>query len=888
MAGSSAPGISERDRDLLIRTVYGEANGEIPRGQAAVAHVILNRMAADGYPSDVSGVVFAPSQFEPWSTRRGELMGLSPNSRQYREAAQTVYDVLAGVVPDPTDGATHFLNKRTVLDRSGRLPRWAQGEGLDIGAHTFLKPNGAVSRRPAVLAPPEPGVPVTLEEAGIMPRGPASPSTPKASPMPDTSDDDLLALYGVGKPAKEASTAKAASAKPSATASAPPAGGDGLSDDALLGLYMAPEGGKTAAPAIRTADSAPASRTPAMPLQSPDGIVDGNTGALVVAGKPFTDNTSGLWSGFNNLANGALLGAGVPLAAGAAALKEKLTNGGDLGNLYAQARVVYGGAQDRFRQENPGTALATELGGSIPTTIAATALGGAALGAGGNALLDAVAGTRAAAPLASAGQFVTGAAGRAIPATAQAPAQVGNVLMRIASGGTAGAAAGAFGGAINTGLTGGDIADNAASGAMVGGAVGSALPAVGAAARGTLNRLTGATSPELAQLARAAQERGFPVRAAEISNSPLVRGADAALSKIPGMGYGGIDASKQAALNRGVAQVIGEDAPRITPTVVQTARDRIGKVFDRVAKDSWVRADDELSGALGNIMGQAAEALPRDKLGQLQKLVTGTIMPKFGTLGEMEGSAYQALTRKGSTLSLLQDSGDPTIAHFARQIRGALDDALERSAGPELAGELRQARTQYRALKVIEPLVDDTSGNIDAAALRSAVGKATDGMVYGRGGDLAELARIAGTFGPQRGGTAAPSDPLGTLAKIGQLGGGMAGAAMGINQFAPTLAPYASAAALPAAGAVAGGRVASQILRSPAVSNRLINQALGTGRAGPINRLAAIVGEGSYAPTAAAYNQAVAPGAVGNDNSRTNRLMEFLATRPTEQRVRTN
>ncbi|WP_193316495.1 cell wall hydrolase [Methylorubrum populi] len=864
----------------MARTVYGEANGQSPRGQAAVVWAIRNRMATEGYPSDAAGVVLQRGQFEPWDSRRNELLNLPANSRAYREALQTVDDVFGGAVPDITNGATNFYAPVAQAQLGRRPPKWAQGEPLaNEGGHLFYRP-GHPTRRPPVIAPPEPGVPATLEEAGIMPRGPASPSTPKASPMPDLSDDDLFELYSTGKPAKASSATKTASAKPPSSADTSSAPADGLSDEALFDLYMAPGAGKTAAPATRTAEPAPASRAPAMPLQSPDGIVDGNTGALVVAGKPFTDNTSGLWSGFNNLANGALLGAGVPLAAGAAALKEKLTNGGDLGNLYAQARAAYGGAQERFQRENPGTALATELAGSIPTTIAATAAGGAALGAGGNALLDAVAGTRAAAPLAAAGNFLTGTAGGGSGAAALAT--------RIASRSAAGAAAGGFGGAINTGLTGGDIGDNALSGAMVGGAIGAALPAAGAAASGTLNRLTGATSPELAQLARSAQDRGFPVRAAEISNSPLVRGADAALSKIPGMGYGGIDATKQAALNRGVAQVIGEDASRITPTVMQTARDRIGKVFDRVAKDSWVRLDNGLSGDLQDIMARAAEALPKDRLVQFQKLVRDGILPKFGTLQEMEGSAYQAITKKGSTLSLMQDSGDPTLAHFARQIRGALDDALERAAGPELAGELRQARTQYRALKVIEPLVDDTSGNIDAAALRSAVGKATDGMAYGRGGDLAELARIAGTFGPQKGGGAAPESSLRKFGAAAGAAGGLASAAVGLNNLAPSLAPYASAAALPAAGALAGGRVASQILRSPAVSNRLINQALGTGQAGPINRLAAIAGEGSYAPAAATYNRTTAPSGPSNNNSDAARLMEFLANRTRQPGVRVN
>lgn len=96
--------------------------------------------------------------------------------------------------------------------------------------------------------------------------------------------------------------------------------------------------------------------------------------------------------------------------AGTAALNEKLSNGGDLGSLYNQAYAVYGGAQDRFRQESPGTALATDLAGSIPTTIAATAASGAGLGVAGNTLLDAVNGFRAAAPLAAAGNFLTGAA----------------------------------------------------------------------------------------------------------------------------------------------------------------------------------------------------------------------------------------------------------------------------------------------------------------------------------------------------------------------------------------------------------------------------------------------------------------------------------------------
>ncbi|HEV2542911.1 MAG TPA: cell wall hydrolase [Methylobacterium sp.] len=899
MADSSALPLTERERDLLARTVYGEANGLSPRAQAAVVWAIRNRMATEGYPSDAAGVVLQRGQFEPWGSRRNELLNLPTNSRSYREALQTVDDVFGGSVPDITNGATNFYAPVAQAQFGRRPPKWAQGEPLaSEGGHLFYRP-GNPAQRPTVIAPPEPGVPATLEEAGIMPRGPASPSTPKASPMPDTSDDDLLALYGVGKPAKVSGTAKATSAKPSATATAAPAGDDGLSDDALLGLYMAPGAGKGAQPVARTAEPAPASRAPAMPLQSPDGIVDGNTGALVVAGKPFTDNTSGLWSGFNNLANGALLGAGVPLAAGAAALKEKLTNGGDLGNLYTQARAAYGGAQERFQRENPGTALATELGGSIPTTIAATALGGAALGAGGNALLDAVAGTRAAAPLASAGQFVTGAAGRAIPATAQAPAQAGNLLVRAMSQGTAGAAAGAFGGAINTGLTGGEVADNALMGGALGAGIGASLPAVGAAARGTLNRLTGSASPEVAQLARTAEGYGIPIRMGQISDSPAVRFMDSTLSRTPGMGYGAANRAQQTAVNQAVAQSFGETADRITPPVMRAAKARIGQTFDRVAAGSFVQADNEFVDALDQTFRAANSVLTPAEVTPLRNFVRDQVLPKFGTAGDIGGEEYQALTRKGAPLDRLMNSTNPNVKFYAGQIRDALDGALERSAAPELVDELRQARRQYKNLKTIEDLAGKSpTGDISPAGLMQAVQRSYGASVaYQGGGDLGDLARIGQRFlkEPPSSGTAeriAAKDALGTLAKAGQVASGAAGAAVGLNHFAPQIAAVAPGVLGPtAAGAAAtfgAGRVASAFLRSPMLRNRLIDQALGTGQPGPVNRLLGTIGEGSYAPAAAAFNRTTAASSPGNDNSPSARLMEFLANRPRQQGARVN
>ncbi len=97
-------------------------------------------MMAPGYPDSVPGVVLAPYQFEPWGSRRGELLSLSPNSRGYQEAAQTVRDVLAGEVPDPTNGATHFFAPYAQAALGRRPPSWPRIRSLGSAATSSSPP----------------------------------------------------------------------------------------------------------------------------------------------------------------------------------------------------------------------------------------------------------------------------------------------------------------------------------------------------------------------------------------------------------------------------------------------------------------------------------------------------------------------------------------------------------------------------------------------------------------------------------------------------------------------------------------------------------------------------------------------------------------------------
>jgi spore germination cell wall hydrolase CwlJ-like protein len=129
------------ERDYLIRTVVFEAGSESDEGKAAVVHVILNRIKSNRWSDTIKGVVTAPWQFEPWMTRRKEIKALSATDPRYQDAARIADAVLSGDVPDPTEGATHFLNPDIVRKRrGGSLPAWAHNGGQSIGRHTFYAP----------------------------------------------------------------------------------------------------------------------------------------------------------------------------------------------------------------------------------------------------------------------------------------------------------------------------------------------------------------------------------------------------------------------------------------------------------------------------------------------------------------------------------------------------------------------------------------------------------------------------------------------------------------------------------------------------------------------------------------------------------------------------
>lgn len=118
--GLPLPELSWDDRDALARIAYAEAGNQGDEGIAAVVYTIFNRVNSGQFQSTVQDVIDAPNQFEP-ATRVGGWRNLPPLNSARSSQFDTILDlILAGRLPDLTNGALFFQNARIVAARATR------------------------------------------------------------------------------------------------------------------------------------------------------------------------------------------------------------------------------------------------------------------------------------------------------------------------------------------------------------------------------------------------------------------------------------------------------------------------------------------------------------------------------------------------------------------------------------------------------------------------------------------------------------------------------------------------------------------------------------------------------------------------------------------------
>lgn len=161
--------------------MLGEAANQGDEGLAAIVHVIQNRAASGRYPADLKAVALQPLQFSAWNSGAGgnDPVGTySKTSGEFLHARALAADVLAGRVPDPTYGATHYWAPGGMP--GGRDPYWARSE--ETNGRIKIKDQVFLPRRPVSTSANRNLTEQRAEQTALRNRAPAPPLPLKRPP----------------------------------------------------------------------------------------------------------------------------------------------------------------------------------------------------------------------------------------------------------------------------------------------------------------------------------------------------------------------------------------------------------------------------------------------------------------------------------------------------------------------------------------------------------------------------------------------------------------------------------------------------------------------------------------------------------------------------------
>lgn len=271
----------------------------------------------------------------------------------------------------------------------------------------------------------------------------------------------------------------------------------------------------------------------------------------------------------------------------------------------------------------------------------------------------------------------------------------------------------------------------------------------------------------------------------------------------------------------------GINAERATPEVIDAAFERLGKEFDTLAGATTIKPDQKLGmdlfGTLSDYMQKTSATERKPYIQNLINEITAKAQSGFIS-GDFYKSTRSAIER------LRRGTSDPEFNGALADIRGALDDAVERSISPDLVDRWRDVRNQYRNVLPLERAAtaageNAAQGIVSPSALKQAVLALHGRRNYARGsGDFADLARAGeGIMRPlPDSGTAGRTQAFRLLDGMGLASGGAAGALLSGGNTAGTVAGALAGQAL-AAGVPA---VASRALMSSPVQAYLGNQVI--------------------------------------------------------------
>lgn len=317
--------------------------------------------------------------------------------------------------------------------------------------------------------------------------------------------------------------------------------------------------------------------------------------------------------------------------------------------------------------------------------------------------------------------------------------------MAVPVGGQAGALAtlgkAAMGGAIPGLLSYGSAGDRLKAGAT--GAIGNTI---GAGIGMGVNRLLSPVSKAggMSDEALAAADRlGLNLSAGQKTQNPALQNFENYLARNPGSS-GAMQANQaanQTALNRAAAKAMGQNADDLSEGAFATAKDAIGKEFQRLQDVTKPKIGDDFLKTLATI---DAENVAR---GPFRSKPVDSLIDKSLDLaqkGELSGKAYKEIrTQLSNESQSAFKGGDATLGQAYKAVRKALDDAAKSSLSEADQKAWDATRAQWMAYKELTRGNVAEAGNVSAARLASGLRRGGDSFRTGKmSGELADIARI--------------------------------------------------------------------------------------------------------------------------------------------------
>ena len=294
-------------------------------------------------------------------------------------------------------------------------------------------------------------------------------------------------------------------------------------------------------------------------------------------------------------------------------------------------------------------------------------------------------------------------------------------------------------------------------------------------------------------------------------NKPL-QYFESVLGDYPGAGQRALGAQRQAneQFTRAVLHRVGVQGPP-TRANLDAQIDDLSQGFQQISARNTLRTDPQFAADIGRTIQRYGRKLPS----QQRNVVMDIITDLTGYGGNIPGNIYQMARSDLSRMARGARHNDYAYAESLRDIRNALDNAMNRSISPQdrqLWGQLRERWGAWRTIENAAKNTDD-AGNIiiTPAALKEAA-SAKDRGQFARGlGRFAALAQSGSVMkGLPQSGTQPRAMVNSMLAAIG------AGAGAGTG----------GVGVLPIIGGVVAPALAGRALMSRPVQRYLSNQAI--------------------------------------------------------------